>query len=75
MDEERQEKTSGCPVCGRTRWWRSRTGARVCQQCYPDALAALILANQVDGASARGETIWAIDELSVRSLSEGVWRP
>ncbi len=41
MDQDHHNGASDCPVCGRSRWWYSRTGARVCQQCYPDVMAAL----------------------------------
>jgi hypothetical protein len=55
MDQERQDKTSGCPVCDGTRFWRSRTGRSICARCHPDALEALqVLANQVNGAAPIG---------------------
>jgi hypothetical protein len=51
MDQEPQDTTSGCPVCGRSRWWYSRTGWRICRQCYPDPWQALqALANRVQDA-------------------------
>jgi hypothetical protein len=51
MDQEPQDTTSTCLVCGGSRWWRSRTGARVCQRCYPDAMEALqILAHRAQRA-------------------------
>jgi hypothetical protein len=78
MDQDRQDATSTCPVCSRSRWWRSRTGARVCAQCHPDPLEALRdLADQVNGAPTHSETICeaAIDQLSVRPLSGETARP
>ena len=51
MDQARQDPTSRCPVCGGSRWWRSRTGHEICQRCHPGALEALqALANQTHGA-------------------------
>jgi hypothetical protein len=48
MDQAHQNNASSCPVCGGSRWWYSRTGASVCQHCYPDAMAALhALADQL----------------------------
>jgi hypothetical protein len=41
MDQERQDKASGCAVSDGSRWWRSRTGWRICSQCHPDPLEAL----------------------------------
>jgi hypothetical protein len=78
MDQDRQDTTSNCPVCGGSRWWRSRTGLAICHHCHPDPLEALqVLADEVSGALTRGETIGdaAIDELSVRSFSGEVSRP
>jgi hypothetical protein len=50
MGQERQNKASACPVCGGSRWWRSRTGRRICQQCHPDPLEALqVLGDQTKG--------------------------
>jgi hypothetical protein len=55
MDQEPQNTTSGCPVCGGSRWWHSRTGHEICQRCHPDALEALqALANQVKTATPYG---------------------
>jgi hypothetical protein len=52
MDPNGHNTASNCPVCGWSRWWPSRTGARVCQQCYPDAMAALhALADQLSAES------------------------
>jgi ribosomal protein L37AE/L43A len=52
MGQDCHDTSSNCPVCGESRWWRSRTGVRVCQQCYPDAMAALqALADQRSGES------------------------
>jgi hypothetical protein len=51
MDQAPQDTTSACPVCGGSRWWRSRMGWRICQQCYRDPLQALeVLADRVQGA-------------------------
>ena len=50
MDQEPQDTMSTCPVCGGSRWWRSRTGLAVCQRCYPDPVEALqVLAGQTGG--------------------------
>ena len=38
MDQGPQNKASGCPICGGSRWWRSRTGWRICAECHPEAL-------------------------------------
>jgi hypothetical protein len=67
MDQNGHNTTSHCPVYGGSRWWRSRTGARVCQRCHPDALAALqVLADQLKTAPPSGERCGgaAIDKLS-----------
>jgi hypothetical protein len=32
---------TSCPRCGRRRWWRLRTGQRICMRCCPDPLQAL----------------------------------
>jgi hypothetical protein len=55
MDHACHDTPRRCAVCGGGRWWHSRTGARVCQCCYPDALAALqVLADQLNVAMSRG---------------------
>jgi hypothetical protein len=55
MDEEPQDTTSSCLVCGGNRWWCSRTGARVCQRCYQDPLQALqALADKAQGTCRLG---------------------
>jgi hypothetical protein len=52
MDPNGHNTASACAVCGGSRWWSSRTGARVCRQCYPDAMAALqALADQLSDES------------------------
>jgi hypothetical protein len=53
MNQGPQGKTSRCRVCGGSRWWRSRTGWRICQRCYSEPLQALqVLASRVQGARA-----------------------
>jgi hypothetical protein len=67
MVQHRHNTTSVCAVCGSRRWWPSRTGLAICHQCYLDPTEALqVLANQVNGATARGERTGdaAIDETS-----------
>jgi hypothetical protein len=50
MIDEIDGTGDGCPVCGSRRWWPSRTGRRICQQCYRDPLEALhALAEPVQG--------------------------
>jgi hypothetical protein len=78
MDREGQNNASNCPVCGGSRWWRSRTGARVCQQCYGDPFQDLkALADRV-----QGECDPAIDDQEERlapgsddESAQGRWEP
>jgi hypothetical protein len=51
MEQERCREAMSCPVCGGSRWWRSRTGLAVCHHCHPDPLEAL----QVLGDQTKGE--------------------
>jgi hypothetical protein len=55
MDQEYGCKPMSCPTCGGSRWWRSRTGWRICAQCHPDALEALqVLTTQVRATPTGG---------------------
>jgi hypothetical protein len=54
-----------CPRCRSTGWWPSRTWARVCYACHPDALEALEALAQTD--------IFATREVKVMVAQEG-WR-
>lgn len=47
MDRARRNQARHCPVCGGSRWWRSRTGRSICARCHPDAMEALqVLSDQ-----------------------------
>jgi hypothetical protein len=52
-----------CSLCGRSRFWPSKSGYFVCAICHPDALGALeILGRRVPGGVKTVQS-WRLREL------------